>query len=32
MRSFLYTVVFRIRPQAVQILRVMHQARQYFNR
>lgn len=32
MRSFPYTVVFRIKPQAVQILRVLHQARQYFNR
>lgn len=32
MRTFPYTLVFRIRPKCIQVVRVMHQARKYFNR
>lgn len=32
MRRFPYTIVFRIDARKIRIVRVMHQARQYFNR
>jgi toxin ParE1/3/4 len=31
MQHFPYTLVYRVRPDAVEVLRVLHQARAYFN-
>lgn len=31
MQRFPYTLVYRIRPDTIEILRVLHQARAYFN-
>ena len=31
MQRFPYTLVYRVRPDAVEILRVLHQSRAYFN-
>lgn len=32
MRRFPFTIIYRIEPGAVRVVRVLHQAREYFNR
>ena len=32
MRRFPFTIIYRIEPKQVRIVRVLHQAREYFNR
>ena len=32
MRRFPFTIIFRIESNAVRVVRVLHQAREYFNR
>lgn len=30
-KTYPYTIVYRVKPKSVQVLRVLHQSRKYFN-